>query len=97
MGYFRRVIDHCAGGGQGPRQGPTWGLPGTMPDGFQMCFYDSLGMFEPIFTDFGFFRFRIPPSYPQNFSEISMKKFPKIWAPERGLSGAPERGVNKST
>ena len=57
------------------------------PDIIQIGFSDSLGMFEPIFIDSGFFRFRIPPSYPQNFSGISIK----IWAPERAPQG-PLRG-----
>ena len=61
------------------------------PDIIQIGFSDSLGMFEPIFTDFGFFRFRIPPSYPQNLSEISIK----IWAPERAPQG-PLRGGSGS-
>ena len=50
----------------------------TVLDIIQMFFYDSLNTFEPIFTVFGFFNFIYLPNYPQNFSEISIKKTEKL-------------------
>ena len=37
---------------------------GTDPKHFKMTFYDSLGVFKPIFGDFDFFGFLCTPAAP---------------------------------
>ena len=42
---------------------------GTDPKHFKMTFYDSLGVFKPIFGDFDFFGFLCTPAAPDHAAQ----------------------------
>ena len=55
---------------------------GTDPKHFKMTFYDSLGVFKPIFGDFDFFRLVSRPSDPVKVEESwKIGIFGKFWQP----------------